>query len=171
MLRLIFLTLLAAAAGCGGQTSSSAPTARDPAAPDTRDGHSHEKGKMLIADFGPYHALLTAHLSKNGHELDVFVESAGAAPHPVALPVEVLAGSVQIRRTDGTVREVEFRSAPADERPLGEAGGTCSHFVAKVPWLEPDTEHRVIVEVEVEGKKLTGRWNSFVPRKYAHHED
>ncbi|MDP1804244.1 MAG: hypothetical protein Q8K72_03675 [Acidimicrobiales bacterium] len=126
---------------------------------------------MLIADFGPYHALLTAHLSKGGHELDLFVESAGADPKPVALTVEVVKASVQVRRTDGGVREVEFRPAPADERPAGEAPGACSHFVAKVPWLEPDIEHRVVAEVEVDGKKLRARWNNFVPRKYAHHED
>jgi hypothetical protein len=137
----------------------------------TQGGHSHEKGKMLIADFGPYHALLTAHLSKSGHDLHLFVESAGADANPVAIPVELLQGRVQVRRADGGVREIEFRPAPADERPPGEAGGTCSHFVAKVPWLEPDTEHRVILETEMGGEKIIGRWNSFVPRKYAHHED
>jgi hypothetical protein len=127
---------------------------------------------MLIADFGPDHALLTAHLSsKTGHELDLFVETADANAKPIALPLDVVKGTVQVRRADGGVREVEFQPAPADERPKGEAAGTCSHFVSKVPWLEPDTEHRVIVEVEVDGKKLSARWNEFVPRKYAHHED
>lgn len=172
MSRLISVALLVTAAGCGGPPSPPAPLASTQAGPTTSsDAHAHEKGKMLIADLGPYHALLTAHLSKGGHELDVFVESAEANPKPVALPVDVLKATVQLRRTDGGVREIEFTPAPADERPAGEAAGTCSHFVAKVPWLEPDTEHRVIAEVEVGGKKLTARWNSFVPRKHAHHED
>jgi hypothetical protein len=171
MSRLFPLALLAAATGCGGPPSSSTPPPSSPAAAAPDDSHSHERGKMLIADFGPYHALLTAHLSKSGHEMDIFVETADAEAKPVAISAEVLKASVQVRRAEGGVREVEFRPAPPDERPPGEAAGTCSHFVAKVPWLEPDTEHRVIVEAEVGGKKLTARWNSFVPRKYAHHED
>ena len=80
MLRVVIWGILAAVVGCGG--TSSAPTAplAGPVTPADSSGHSHEKGKMLIADFGPHHALLTAHLSKTGHELDLFVESAGKDP-------------------------------------------------------------------------------------------
>ncbi len=163
--------LLAAAIGCGGPANptvpptGTAPTATEPAT------HSHERGKMSLADFGPHHALLTAHLSKAGHELDLFVESADAAARPLALPLAAIAATVQVRKADGEVRRVEFTPAPAGERPPGEAAGTCSHFVAKVPWLDPDAEHRVIVEAVIGSEKVSARWNGFVPRKFAHHED
>lgn len=156
--------------GCGQKTEN-------PATPPTvfeassTGGHSHEKGTMLLADAGRYHALLTAHLSKDGNELDIFFETAGKTPQAVALPLATLKASVQIRTVDGGLKEVEFVPASADERPKGEAAGTCSHFVAKVPWLGPDIEHRVIVRVVLDGKDEEIRWNSFIPRKYAHHTD
>lgn len=83
----------------------------------------------------------------------------------------MLKASIQIRSGEGGLKEVEFVPAPADERPNGEAAGTCSHFVAKVPWLRPDIEHRVIVRAILDGKDEEIRWNSFIPRKYAHHID
>jgi hypothetical protein len=157
-----------AAAGCG----SPAPPASAPAPEPAGDhGHSHERGKMLIADAGKYHALLTAHLSKDGHELDLFFETAGDKPEPVAIPAESLVAEVQVRSGEGEVRRVEFRPAPPEERPPGEGPDRCSHFVAAVPWLNPDVPHRVTIEVPLDKRKVTARWNDFVPRKYAHHED
>ena len=171
-MRLLLTTaLLVTALGCGGPPNP--PSVAAPLGTETLppDAHSHERGKTSLADFGPHHALLTAHLSKAGHELDIFVETADAAAKPFALPAQLLTGSVQVRRADGVVRAVEFTPAPADERPAGEAAGACSHFVAKVPWLEPDAEHRVIVEAVLNGKTVSARWNGFVPKKFAHHED
>ena len=134
-------------------------------------GHSHEKGTMLLADAGRYHALLTAHLSKDGNELDIFIETAGKSPQALALPLATLKATIQIRSAKGGLKEVEFLPAPTEERPTGEAAGTCSHFVAKVAWLNPDIEHRVIVRAVIDGKDEEIRWNSFLPRKYAHHTD
>ena len=42
--------------------------------------HSHKRGKMLLTDAGKYHALLTAHLSPQGNELDIFFESTDDTP-------------------------------------------------------------------------------------------
>jgi hypothetical protein len=155
-----------AAAGCGSPT-------QPPPAPDTPGdhGHAHERGKMMIADAGKYHALLTAHLSKAGHELDLFFETADDKAAPVAIPIESFVAEVQIRAGEGELKQVEFRPAPADERPPGEGPGRCSHFVARVPWLNPNVPHRVTVELTLDGQKVTARWNDFIPRKYAHHED
>lgn len=57
---------------------------------------------MLIADAGPYHALLTAHLSKDGYELDIFFETPSEKnPQPKAIPIE----SSRLRR-----RQVKARA-------------------------------------------------------------
>jgi hypothetical protein len=154
-----------ALAGCGK------PPAATPAVfKSEHDDHSHERDKMLIADAGSYHVLLTAHLSKDGNELDIFFES-DASPTPVAIPVESFVAEVQIRAGEGGLKQVEFKPAPASERPAGEGPGRCSHFVAAVPWLEPDTPLHVTVELTLDGKKVKARWNDFIPRKYAHHQD
>ena len=156
--------------GCGQKTENptTPPTVYETS---STGGHSHEKGTMLLADAGKYHALLTAHLSKDGNELDIFFETAGKTAQAVALPLATLKASIQIRSSEGGLKEVEFVPAPADERPMGEAAGTCSHYVAKVPWLSPDVEHRVIVRAVLDGKDEEIRWNNFVPKKYAHHTD
>lgn len=163
----LFLGAAVALAGCG-----SPPVTPPAAAPGPHaGGHSHERGKMLIADAGPYHVLLTAHLSRAGNELDLFFETADAAAEPVALPLGSFTAEIQVRAGDGGVKDVEFKPAPANERPPGEGPGRCSHFVAAVPWLDPDVPLRVSVEFAADGKKRKARWNDFVPRKYAHHQD
>jgi hypothetical protein len=172
MLRIAVALCLAAVLGCdrpsptnsGGGTTS-------PSEPAPKHDHSHERGKMLIADAGPYHALLTAHLSKDGHELDLFFETTGKSPKPVALPVAALTATIQVRKGEGELKRVEFRPAPPDERPAGEGPDRCSHFVAKTPWLDPDVPLRVTIELTIEGDAEKIQWNDFVPRKYAHHQD
>ncbi|MBP3960548.1 hypothetical protein J8F10_35435 [Gemmata sp. G18] len=166
MKRFIACTVIALA-GCG------TPPASPPAVPPKEEHgeHTHERDKLLIADAGPYHALLTAHLSKTGHELDVFFETADAAASPVAIPIGSFTAEVQIRAGEGGVKKVEFKPAPLNERPAGEGSDRCSHFVAAVPWIDPDVPLRVTFEFTVDGKKVSARWNDFVPRKYAHHQD
>src|SRR5262249_50399551 len=85
--------------------------------------HTHERGKMLIADAGNYHALLTAHLSlKDGNELDIFFETAEEKnPTPVAIPLESFTAYAQTG--EGDLKELEFECAPARERPEGEKSG------------------------------------------------
>jgi hypothetical protein len=137
-----------------------------------KEGHSHERGKMLIADAGKkYPALLTAHLSKkDGNELDIFFETADdKKPTPVAFPLKSF--KAQVKPAEGPPKEVVFECAPANERPKGEKPGTCSHFVAKVPWMKATDSLYVVVRLKLDGEDLSIRWRNFNPKKYAHHED
>jgi hypothetical protein len=138
---------------------------------DNVHGHSHERAKSLLADAGEYHARLTAHLSsKGGNELDVFFETADEKdPKPVAIPMTSF--TAQARTEGGELKELKFECAPADERPKGEKEGTCSHFVAKAPWMKPDETLYVRAEIKLDGKGVTVRWKDFVPKKYAHYVD
>lgn len=160
--------------GCGkegGSKPDGSQGAKPAATKDAKDhGHTHERGKMLIADAGPYHALLTAHLSsKDGNELDIFFETAtDKDPRPVALPI----ASFQAQAKMGEeLKVLQFEPAPADERPKGEKEGTCSHFVAKAPWMKPADTLYVVVKLAIDGEEYTVRWKDFNPKKYAHHED
>lgn len=167
----IFVTLCVV--GCGVRSSmdpKKGPSTEEPTSVEEH-GHSHERGKMMLADAGKYHALLTAHLSKSGHELDLFFETTSRKPTPVAVPLTSLKASVQVRSGEGALKEIEFTPAPDAERPAGEAPGTCSHFVAKAPWLDPDAPHRIIIRAKLNGADEEIRWNDFLPRKFAHHTD
>ena len=58
------------------------------------------------------------------------------------------------------------------ERPKGEKPGTCSHFVAKAPWMKPTDKLYVAAKVTLPGEgEVTVRWKDFNPKKFAHHED
>ncbi|GDY10847.1 hypothetical protein LBMAG52_43350 [Planctomycetia bacterium] len=131
-------------------------------------GHSHERGKMLIADAGTYHLLLTAHLAKGGNELDIFIETpVSKDPQPVALALESF--EAQATAGEGESQTLTFEPAPPEERPAGEKARTCSHFVAKAPWMKPEDELLVVAKFTVDGKELVARWKNFNPKKYAHH--
>src|SRR5262249_14357241 len=127
-----------------------------------------ERGKMLLTDAGEHHAALTAHLSPQGNELDIFFETADDNPTPVALPFTKLTAFAR-NIGEGEPRELTFEPAPADERPKGEKPGTCSHFVAKAPWMKPDDSLTVVLNLELDGRRTRVTWNKFVPKKYAHH--
>ena len=165
----LLLAGLTALAGC----TDTAPT--NPATPATQalpqekghdEGHDHSAGKMMISHLGKYHANLTAHLSaKDGNELDLFVETIADAPTPVALPTLKLTGTA---KRDGEEFALTFEPAPADERPKGEAAGTCSHFVAKAAFLKPTDTLTVVVEVELDGRKRKCTWKEFEVAKFTH---
>ncbi len=131
-------------------------------------GHSHERDKMLIADAGSVHALLTAHLAAAGNELDIFFETpVDKDPQPVAITVESF--EAQATAGEGESQTLTFEPAPADERPVGEKAGRCSHFVAKAPWMKPEDDLLVVAKFRLDGKEVVGRWKNFNPKKYAHH--
>ena len=133
------------------------------------DGHDHSRDKMMISHLGKYHANLTAHLSaKDGNELDVLVETIDDAPTPVALPALTLTGTA---RRGGEEFPLTFEPAPADERPKGEAAGTCSHYVAKAAFLKPADTLTVVIEVEIDGRKRKCTWKNFEVAKFTHHAD
>ena len=149
-------------------TGCTPPAAKPKASSSADHGHSHESGKKLLADAGKYHAALTAHLSsKDGNELDIFFETTSQAK-PVALPLPSFKAEVQLGEE---LKEITFEPAPADERPKDEKPGTCSHFVAKAPWMKPTDNLYVVVKIPIDGKEETIRWKDFNPKKYAHHED
>jgi hypothetical protein len=122
---------------------------------------------MLLADVGGHHGGLTAHLAKAGNELDVFLETGGDPPQPVAI------GDAPFRATAttaaGATHELVFEPAPASERPAGEKPGTCSHFVARALWLKADEEIQVTATLKLGAGEATATWKRFLPSKYAHH--
>jgi hypothetical protein len=154
------------AVGC---SRAPAPVPVTAATGKTGHGHSHARDKMLAADVGKYHAWLTAHLSnKDGNELDIFFETSDKQPKPVALPLTGFTAKAA-RAGDDKEYELRFEPAPADERPKDEAAGTCSHFVAKAPWMKPDDVLTITADVELNGRVRQAKWTKFIPRQYAHH--
>jgi hypothetical protein len=132
--------------------------AHDPAS------HNHDRGHMMIASNGIVDALLTSHLSsKDGNELDVFVEKNGA---PLALTTTELKAKARAKDGDKTLT---FSCAPADERPAGETAGTCSHFVARATWMDPNDRLQVVAGLPLKSGDVDYTWRSFDPRRYAHH--
>jgi hypothetical protein len=183
--------ILLIAAGCGGDstTTKTSSTVQPPATSNSKEttvaktevsksetpkddhDHSHERGKMLLADAGKHHALLTAHLSPKGNELDLFFETSDAKdPKPVALPLTSIKAFANVAGSS-EAKEIVFTPAPVEERPKDEKAGTCSHFVAKTPWLKPTDEITVAVPLELGGERFRVTWEKFNPKKYAHHED
>lgn len=154
--------------GCGDRP---APRAGDDVkVVRSEGGHSHERGKMLLTDAGPYHAALTAHLSPKGNELDVFFETTDDKPVPAAIPLTKLTAFAR-RAGEEKQYDLTFECAPPDERPKGEKAGTCSHFVAKAGWMKPDDTLTVVLNLELEGQRHRVTWTKFIPKKYAHHEE
>jgi hypothetical protein len=121
---------------------------------------------MLLADVGrKYHALLTAHLSPEGNELDIFFETADDQnPIPVAIPVEPFTAQAKVSGEEQP-KELEFEPAPQEERPTGEKPGACSHFVAKAPWMRADNTLNVVVFLTLEGERYRVTWEQFNPKK------
>src|SRR5688572_28200570 len=143
------------AAGC-----AQAPAPRVHNASD----HNHDRGHMMIASDGAVDALLTAHLSsKEGNELDVFVERDGK---PLALPTQEIAALAKARSEK---HALVFTCAPLEERPIDEALDTCSHFVARATWMQPEEPIEVEAELPLRRGQVGYVWRSFQPLKYAHH--
>ena len=159
---------LAGAVGCSAPvpsprtvTAEGAPHRHDPG------DHNHARGKMLLASDGTYNALLTAHLSaKDGNELDIFVEDKNG---PFALAAKTLTATA--RAAGGEPRALTFECAPPNERPAAEAPDTCSHYVAKAPWVRVGQVLRVETSLTVGERTVPMLWRDFEARKYAHHED
>lgn len=156
------LAAVGCTAGCGGNSKPSVFSN-----PHTEAPHSHDRGHMLLVDFGPYHAGLTAHLSKKeGNELDILIETADADPKPVPLPVISFAASAT-RPGDAEPYALMFEPAPKDER-MGDPEGKCSHFTAKAGWIKHEDKLTVTATLPLEGKPTEIRWTDFNPKKYAH---
>src|SRR5262249_8658169 len=145
---------------------------REGAASDKVHGPSHERGQKLPPDARTeYPAPLTAPLSPHaGNELDIFFETTEEKnPQPVAFHLESF--TAQCRTGEDELKELKFECAPPNERPRGEKPGTCSHFVARAPWMKPTDMLYVVARIKLNGEEVTIRWKDFNPRKYAHHDD
>lgn len=153
-------------AGCGG-TPSAVPASPSAKAPEAHN-HNHDRKGMMLAHSGKYHFWLTAHLSKDGHELDLLCDDGDDTdPKPIALPVAKIVAKAK-RARDEQEFELTFEPAPAGERPKDEPAGSCSHFVAKAPWLKPDDVLTVIAEVNLDGRVRRPAWRQFIIAKYTH---
>jgi hypothetical protein len=129
--------------------------------------HNHDRGHMMIASNGAVEALLTSHLSsKSGNELDVFVEKDGK---PLALAITKLDAKAKSTKEGGSEKALSFECAPDDERPAGEKTGTCSHFVARAAWMNPEDRLEVATNLPLKSGDIAYTWRSFDPKKYAHH--
>jgi hypothetical protein len=131
-------------------------------------GHSHERDNMKFADVGElYHAGLTAHLSsKEGNELDILFETVSDPPKSAPVPLDRFTAAA--KTADGKTHQLEFVSAPKEERPTDPVG-LCSHFVAKAPWMKPDDVLSVTMTVVIRDNPYPVEWKNFNPKKYAHH--
>ncbi len=150
-------------------SSSSSPPQSIRTGP-VESAHTHERDKMMIADAGSVHAALTAHLSRDGNELDLFLETPGRSPEPVTITAASLSATIKVN-DEPEQRVVTFAPAPAEERPEGETGAACSHFVAKAAWMKRSDRLTVECELEIDGEKHKVIWKDFRPVKYAHHDD
>jgi hypothetical protein len=153
-------------AGCAGRHAEGPATAQTHAHTHNASDHNHDRGHMQMASNGTYVALLTAHLSsKEGNELDIFLEQAGA-PH--AISAKELSAQVVTPRGP---QSLAFACAPRDERPKGETEGTCSHYVAKAPWLTKGERIRVDTTIPFGSEQVEFAFRGFEAGRYAHHED
>ena len=99
VMAVLFAAVVLSAPGCGGSGGVY-----------SSGEHSHERDRMLLADAGPYHAGLTAHLSsKTGNELDVFFETADKDHKPVPLPLASFTATA--KTSDGGEQVLEFKPA------------------------------------------------------------
>jgi hypothetical protein len=165
---LILLTILsfATVAGCGSRDKE-----QNPVTLSTKHDHDDEdddEHAPNVSHAGPYHAKLTFHLSaKEGNELDLHFETVGKPAKPYALTFDKLTAKAK-RDGDDKEYDVTFEPAPADERPKDEKPGTCSHYVAKAPFLKDTDTVTVTMKVVIREKERTVRWQNLEVKKYSH---
>jgi hypothetical protein len=129
--------------------------------------HNHDRDKMMLEDFGQYHAGLTAHLSKKeGNELDIIFETQDKEPKPVPLSLTKLTAKAT-RAGDDQKYTLEFEPAPKEERK-DDPEGKCSHFTAKAPWIKHEDMLTVALTTTLDGQEKKVVWVDFNPKKNAH---
>lgn len=161
----LFAAVFAGVLGCGPRSQ---PTAFENQKTENAHGHSHEHNKMMLEDFGPYHAGLTAHLSqKEGNELDVVFETVDQK----AMPLPVLKLTAQSTRSgDDKTYPLEFEPAPKDERK-DDPEGKCSRFTARATWMKREDMLTVTLKAPLDGKERKVVWVDFNPKKFAHADE
>ena len=165
---LIGLTILSFVpfAGCNSRDKEKNPATIPSAAKHDHehDGHDDEDN---VAHAGPYHVKLTAHLSeKEGNELDLRFET--TAEKPYAVSTEKILAKAK-RAGDDKEYDLTFTPAPADERQKDEATGTCSHFVAKAPFMKETDLLTVTFKVVIRDRERSVAWEKpFDVKKFSH---
>ncbi|HVK15321.1 MAG TPA: hypothetical protein VM533_00135 [Fimbriiglobus sp.] len=171
-MRLLSALLLSAGLISFGCSSPTTPPTATEATAKSKDDHEHgdhDREHMMVAHAGPLHAWLTAHLSKDGNELDVIFETEDEPVKPAPIPVAKFTARAK-RVADEKEFELTFEPAPADERK-GDPPGAYSRYVAKAPWMTAEDVLTVYGQVEIDGKLRRPTWRTFIVKKYAHHAD
>ena len=162
---LAFLAALALVGCTQSKDREQSPAAKQIHGHDHDDGDDHEGN---IEHAGPYHAKLSSHLSeKEGNELDINFETASVTPKPVALELKAISAKAK-RAGDDKEYDLTFEPAPADERPKDEKPGTCSHYVAKAPFMKGTDILTVTMKVVIREKERTVTWENFDVKKFGH---
>jgi hypothetical protein len=161
------LTAIVCVILAGGCKPESPPTSFENKHHDHEHDHVHERNKMMLRDFGPYHAGLTAHLSKKeGNELDIVFETAAKEPKPLPLPLAKLTAKATRAGSD-EVHTLEFEPAPKEERQ-DDPDGSCSRFTAKAPWIRREDTLTVTLIAELKGEERRVVFPDFNPKQFAH---
>jgi hypothetical protein len=167
VLRPLFSVLIVVAFGCKPEGKPPVPTVFESKHEKNEHDHSHARGKLMLADFGPHHAGLTAHLSKKeGNELDIVFETADKEPKPLPLPLTKLTAKAT-RTGDDKEYTLDFEPAEKDER-TGDPDGKCSKFTAKAPWIKHEDMLTVVLTATLDGQVKKTIWTDFNPKKFAH---
>jgi hypothetical protein len=167
MLRFVCFLVTALAVLIAGCKPENKPTVFESKHDEHDHGHTHDRDKMMLKDFGPYHAGLTAHLSKkDGNELDILFETVEKEPKPVPLLLAKLTARVT-RTGDDKIYTLEFEPAEKEERK-DDPDGKCSHFTAKAPWIRHEDMLTLTLTTTLDGQEKKVVWVDFNPKTYAH---
>lgn len=162
MPRLVPLALLAALMlGC----AETKPSASGPAK-DKKDDHDHSDHGSTLADFGPHHARLAAHIGKDESNLEISFETTDKEPKPVGLPLTGFKATAK-REGDEKTYDLDFKPGPKDERKT-DKDGECSRFEAEAKWMKPTDKISVTASIDYAGKPRKVEWKEFVPKDAAH---
>jgi hypothetical protein len=133
-------------------------------------GHSHDRDKMMLKDYGKIHVGLTAHISKKtGNELDLVFETEDKEPAPAPQPFSKLIAKAT-RQGEDKSYELVFEPAEKEERK-DDPEGKCSRYTAKAPWMKPDDMLTVRLPIDLNGQEKIILWVDFNPLRYAHFID
>ena len=164
------LVLLAFSFGCKPESKPPVPTVFESKHEKHEHDHPHSRGTLMLTDFGPYHAGLTAHLSKKeGNELDIIFETADKDPKPVPLPLTKLTAKAT-RKGDDKEYTLDFEPEEKKERQ-DDPEGKCSRFTVKAPWIKHEDLLTVVLTATLDGQVKKAIWTDFNPKQYAHKDE
>jgi len=137
--------------------------------------HSHERQDAMLEDIelmnGKYHVGLTAHLSNEPgkNELDIFFETMGDDPQPVAIPLSAKVTARVTRAGDDQAYSLEFKPVDKQERS-SDPDGKCSRFSAGAPWMKAEDKLDLVLTVIIDGLAKKCTFIGFVPKDKSHQD-